>query len=70
MLVARKKITDWTMEAISKVTSEFCMAILAPEEIHAKKRLAGITATGLKPATSAAARPFQPSPTENSFTVW
>jgi hypothetical protein len=49
--------------------SEFCMAIFAPDEIHARKRLAGISAGGLKPAISAAARPLQPSPAENSFTV-
>jgi hypothetical protein len=34
------------MEPTSNVISEFCMAILAPDEIHAKKRLAGISAGG------------------------
>jgi hypothetical protein len=45
-LVAINKITACTTEATSKVISEFCMAILAPDEIHAKKRLDGITAGG------------------------
>ena len=66
-LLIRKNTIDCTMAAISKVTSEWSMALRAPASMYAKNRAAGITADGLFLAIRATASPFHPMPAENSF---